>query len=127
MHRHEHAERLDEPAIVTNLPMLVLTTLRQHGRMRPTEIEAATRLRSGHLSALLERLESMGMLTRAQGEVPGDRRAVLVELTPKGRRNAVAIAQSLVDSTQSLLRELDPELERIRSGRSTPGAGTAGR
>ena len=65
------------------------------GRSRTvSELAAATGTRPTTLTSVLDRLERRGHITR--GGRPGDRRAVLVQLTPSGRQ---AAANSKVKST----------------------------
>ena len=64
------------------------------GRARTvSELGAATGTRPTTLTSVLDRLERRGHLTR--GARPGDRRAVLIELTPAGRQAAGRIRQAL--------------------------------
>jgi DNA-binding MarR family transcriptional regulator len=64
----------------------VLATLRRAGppyRLRPTDFAAALMLTSSGTTKRLDRLEAAGHITREPD--PGDRRGVLITLTPKGR------------------------------------------
>jgi DNA-binding MarR family transcriptional regulator len=54
-----------------------------------SELAAAAGIRSTTMTSVLDRLEMRGMVRR--GTVPGDRRAVRIELTDPGRAAAVAI------------------------------------
>jgi DNA-binding MarR family transcriptional regulator len=60
-----------------------------------SELGAAVGTRPTTLTSVLDRLERRGHITR--GARPGDRRAVLIELTPSGRRAAATIRQALTD------------------------------
>src|SRR5581483_12522631 len=65
----------------------VLATLRVHGapyRMSPTALLDSLILTSGGLSNLLRKLEKTGHVKRMASDA--DRRGVIVELTPQGRR-----------------------------------------
>ena len=53
----------------------------------------ATGTRPTTLTSVLDRLERRGHITR--GGRPGDRRAVLVQLTPSGRQAAATIRQAI--------------------------------
>lgn len=55
------------------------------GRARPQDIAAAMRLPASSLSRRLDRLEEEGWVARHRGIDPADHRAVLVELTARGR------------------------------------------
>src|SRR5215469_15932037 len=64
----------------------VLATLRRTGppyRLRPTDFAASLMLTSSGTTKRLDRLEAAGHVTREPD--PGDRRGVLIALTPQGR------------------------------------------
>src|ERR1700744_4982 len=64
------------------------------GRPRTvSELGAATGTRPTTLTSVLDRLQQHGHVTR--GPHPGDRRAVLIELTGPGRRAAATIQRTL--------------------------------
>jgi DNA-binding MarR family transcriptional regulator len=64
------------------------------GRSRTiSELGAAAGSRPTTLTSVLDRLERRGHITR--GTRPGDRRVVVIELTPSGRMAADTIRQSL--------------------------------
>jgi DNA-binding MarR family transcriptional regulator len=84
----------------------VLATLRRAGppyRLRPTDFAATLMLTTSGTTKRLDRLEAAGYVTREPD--PGDRRGVLITLTPEGR--------TLVD--QAAVRHLANE-RRILSG-----------
>jgi MarR family transcriptional regulator, organic hydroperoxide resistance regulator len=58
------------------------------------------------VTSVLDRLEQRGHITR--GPRPGDRRAVLIELTGTGRRAAATVRQTLAGLEQRALADLDP-------------------
>lgn len=58
-----------------------------------SELGAAVGTRPATLTGILDRLERRGLITR--GPRPGDRRAVLIELTVDGQRTAGLIRQAL--------------------------------
>jgi DNA-binding MarR family transcriptional regulator len=65
----------------------VLATLRRAGppyRMRPTDFAATLMLTTSGTTKRLDRLEAAGHIIREPD--PGDRRGVLIALTPQGRR-----------------------------------------
>ena len=89
--------------------------------LSPSEINALANLADGHsrtvsalgaavgtrpatLTGILDRLERRGLITR--GTKPRDRRAVLIELTPAGRRSARTIAAAIGDLERRALRAL---------------------
>jgi MarR family transcriptional regulator, organic hydroperoxide resistance regulator len=72
-----------------------------------SELAAACGARPTTLTSVLDRLERRGHVTR--GRRPGDRRAVLVQLTPAGRRAADAVAAAIADLERRALAALPPE------------------
>ena len=89
--------------------------------LSPSEINALANLADGHsrtvsalgaaagtrpatLTGILDRLERRGLITR--GTKPRDRRAVLIELTPAGRRSARTIAAAIDDLERRALHAL---------------------
>jgi DNA-binding MarR family transcriptional regulator len=69
-----------------------------------SELGAAVGARPTTLTSVLDRLERRGCITR--GTRPGDRRAVLIELTPSGRVAAATIRQAVTDLERRALGEL---------------------
>jgi DNA-binding MarR family transcriptional regulator len=69
-----------------------------------SELGAAVGSRPATLTGILDRLERRGLITR--GARPGDRRAVLVELTADGERTAALIHRTLRDLEQRALAGL---------------------
>ena len=77
------------------------------GRARTvSELGAATGSRPTTVTSVLDRLEQHGHITR--GPRPGDRRAVLIELTGSGRQAAATIRQTLAGLEERALADLDP-------------------
>ena len=72
-----------------------------------SELGAAIGTRPTTLTSVLDRLERRGHITR--GARPGDRRAVLVELTPSGRATAAVVRRTLTDLEHRALGDLPPE------------------
>ena len=76
------------------------------GRARTvSELSAATGSRPTTVTSVLDRLEHRGHITR--GSRPGDRRAVLIELTGTGRQAAATIRQTLAGLEGRALASLD--------------------
>jgi DNA-binding MarR family transcriptional regulator len=69
-----------------------------------SELGAAVGARPTTLTSVLDRLERRGHITR--GTRPGDRRAVLIELTPSGRVTATTIRQAIADLERRALGNL---------------------
>lgn len=72
-----------------------------------SELGAAVGTRPTTLTGVLDRLERRGHITR--GNRPGDRRAVLIELTASGRATAAAIRQAVTDLERRALEDLPAE------------------
>lgn len=67
------------------------------------------------LTSVLDRLDRRGHVTR--GRHPSDRRAVVVELTPAGRRAATTIRQAIGRLERRALAALDTEaIAGLRAG-----------
>lgn len=82
------------------------------GTSTPTELAAYTGLTSGSATAMLDRLEKAGYITRLPN--PNDRRGVLIQLSPRYKE----VAMPLVAGVQKAHRELlakysEKELEAI--------------
>ncbi|MEU3352862.1 MarR family transcriptional regulator [Streptomyces sp. NPDC037389] len=71
-----------------------------------SELGAATGTRPTTLTGVLDRLERRGHITR--GTRAGDRRSVLIELTPTGRLTAGTIQQTLTALERRALERLSP-------------------
>jgi DNA-binding MarR family transcriptional regulator len=79
-----------------------------------SELGAAVGARPTTLTSVLDRLERRGHITR--GSRPGDRRAVLIELTPSGRLTAATIRQAVADLERRALGALPPnEITALRT------------
>jgi DNA-binding MarR family transcriptional regulator len=86
----EHLQRTATSALTEHGLTLgefdILGTLRRRGEggMTPTQILRWVVLSSGGMTARLDKLEGAGLISRRDD--PGDRRMVMIELTPKGKR-----------------------------------------
>lgn len=74
-----------------------------HGRT-VSALGAAVGTRPATLTGILDRLERRGLVTRAT--LPRDRRAVLIELTPAGKRSARKIITAIDDLERRALDAL---------------------
>ncbi|WP_042421141.1 MarR family winged helix-turn-helix transcriptional regulator [Streptacidiphilus anmyonensis] len=72
-----------------------------------SQLGAAVGSRPTTLTSVLDRLERRGHITR--GTRAGDRRAVVVELTPSGRRAAEQVRSTLAELERAALSGLPPE------------------
>jgi MarR family transcriptional regulator, organic hydroperoxide resistance regulator len=80
-----------------------------------SELGAAVGARPTTLTSVLDRLERRGHITR--GARPGDRRAVLIELTPAGRRTAATIRQAVAGLEHRALGGLPADvITALRAG-----------
>jgi DNA-binding MarR family transcriptional regulator len=73
-----------------------------------SELGAAVGTRPTTLTSVLDRLERRGHITR--GTRPGDRRAVLIELTASGQVAAATIRQTVSDLERRALADLPPDV-----------------
>lgn len=112
-------EVVDEPMIANNLPVPVLVWLYLDGPMRPTTVARLTGLTSGGVSGLLERMESAGLVTRSFGQVPEDRRGIVIQLTDKGLRNLLLIADRIDAVVEAFLHDMEDVIERRVPRRAT--------
>jgi DNA-binding MarR family transcriptional regulator len=90
-------------------PFDVLATLRRAGapyRMRPSDLAQAVMLTSSGTTKRLDRLESAGLIVRRPD--PGDRRGLLIELTPAGQQLVDAAVTDHVANEHRLLQALTP-------------------
>jgi DNA-binding MarR family transcriptional regulator len=101
-----------DPELATNVPVVVLFELRAAGPLRPSEIQELTGLTSGGVTKLIDRMEGHGVVRRLDGHPEGDRRGVMVALTPAGEALLAAFAGSLVDRIDEV-REIATGLNRL--------------
>ena len=87
-----------------------------------SELGAAIGSRPTTLTGVLDRLERRGLVTR--GPRPGDRRAVVIALTPDGVRMARTVRTALGTIERRAVGHLDPEA--IAGFRTVVAALTAG-
>ena len=84
--------------------------LDQHGSMSAGDLARESRLSTGAITAVIDRLERAGLAHRVAD--PGDRRRVLVELTPETRRLIEEFMGPLGErSAHALARYSDETLE----------------
>jgi DNA-binding MarR family transcriptional regulator len=96
-------------ALSSNAAIGVLAHLVGEGPSRPRDFLDATRLTSGGLSNLLERLESAGLVTRSYGIEPGDRRSATVAITAAG----VEAVNAIDDIVSRTLESQEPALVEL--------------
>ena len=95
-----------DPELMGNTTVAALLNLRLRGPLRPTQVRLETGLTAGGLSALLDRMQATGLVTRAVGPVNGDRRATLVVPTDAGLAAAGTHAQAVLDTIGAVVAGL---------------------
>lgn len=106
------ASRADDPSMIHNAPLAVITELALRGPRRPSQLAAFTGLTSGGLTKLVDRLEESGLVVRAVGGVPSDRRAVTIRLTEQGERLAATVGDTVLEQL-SLVRQVLAEMTSV--------------
>lgn len=96
---------------VNRTAMRCMDVLDQAGQLTPGEIAVQTGLTSGAVTAMLDRLERLGLVQRRPDA--SDRRRVLVQLTDKARQIASEIYGPLADEVAEFERYSDAELRLI--------------
>ncbi|MGY1708581.1 MarR family winged helix-turn-helix transcriptional regulator [Geodermatophilus sp. SYSU D00758] len=98
---------------ITRADFDVLATLRRAAPpegLSPGRLTGALMLTTGGMTSRLDRLERAGLVARQPD--PGDRRALLVTLTPAGRELIDRAVVAGLDVQQRLLGDLPPEKQR---------------
>jgi DNA-binding MarR family transcriptional regulator len=115
---------------LTLAQLSILVTLLDQGPIRMTDLAAHERVRTPTTTVAIRRLEKIGLVKRSRD--PSDLRAVLVDITPRGRavhgeslanrRAALAamLSQLPESDLNTLMKALAP-LERLASGEPTSG------
>jgi DNA-binding MarR family transcriptional regulator len=89
-----------------------LDIIDQHGRITAGDLARESRLTTGAITGVIDRLERAGYVQRTAD--PNDRRRVLVELTPAARAASWELFGPLAESTAPLLaRYSDDELRLL--------------
>jgi DNA-binding MarR family transcriptional regulator len=118
---------------LTLAQLSILVTLLDQGPIRMTDLAAHERVRTPTTTVAIRRLEKIGLVKRSRD--PSDLRAVLVDITPRGRavhaeslanrRAALAAMLSQLPETDlNLLTKALAPLERLALGE--PASGPAG-
>jgi len=94
---------------MTGGELLALEHLGMEGPLGPTELAQRLHMRTGAMTALLDRLEEQGRIARRPH--PSDRRKVVVQITAHGRDEAMARLRPMVDEVIDLVQSL-PDEER---------------
>jgi len=104
------AQRMD----MTPAELLTLAHLAVDDGLSPGELSRRLHMRTGAVTALLDRLTDHGHIAREAH--PTDRRKIVVRLTKAGRREAMRHLGPMVASVIALVRGL-PEADRATIGR----------
>jgi DNA-binding MarR family transcriptional regulator len=116
---------------LTLAQLSILFTLLDRGPIRMTELAAHERVRTPTTTVAIRRLEKLGLVKRSRD--PSDLRAVLVDITPRGRavhaeslanRHAAlaAMLSQLPESDLNTLMKALAPLERLASGEAAPAS-----
>jgi DNA-binding MarR family transcriptional regulator len=103
------AKVVGDVELTGNAPVLLLCELAVDGPLRPKQLQALAGLTSGGMTKQLDRFEELGLIRRAHGRVTGDRRAILVSLTPRGKDLADrlgSVVDQHVDDMRRFLAQL---------------------
>lgn len=109
------ATSVGDSDLVNNSVVLVLSALDLNGPMRPGALSDVTGMSSAGMTGVLDRLEQRKLVERAGG-VPGDRRGVLVRLTPEGRkaiRKMTGAAAGQLEELRAFAKGLVEELSKL--------------
>src|SRR5438270_4235327 len=115
---------------LTLAQLSILVTLLDRGPIRMTDLAAHERVRTPTTTVAIRRLEKIGLVKRSRD--PSDLRAVLVDITPRGRavhseslanRHAAlaGLLSQLPDADLNTLAKALAPLERLASGEPTSG------
>ena len=80
------------------------------GWARPTWLADELRLSPAGTTSMLERLEGLGLAVRESGVLDTDRRAVVVHLTPRGRRAARTLLDTFRAHQEQMLDAVAPTI-----------------
>jgi DNA-binding MarR family transcriptional regulator len=84
----------------------ILKCLERRGPHHLTEISATLNVKKNTLSELLDRMARDGLVLREYA--PGDRRMIILRVTPKGRAAIKEFERSLMAHIADFLKTLDP-------------------
>ena len=105
------ARRIHEqeaPARELSMPqMTTLLVIREHGEMSVKEIAQATHVSPPSVSAMIDRLVELGMVTRRNSRV--DRREVRVAMTKRGKERVETLESELLKTVVEILKRIGPD------------------
>src|ERR1700752_600097 len=129
LRRGDHSAGAAAAGELTLAQLSILVTLLDRGPIRMTDLAAHEHVRTPTTTVAIRRLEKVGLVKRSRD--PSDLRAVLVDITPRGRavhaeslanRHAAlaAMLSQLPDSDLNTLMEDLAPLQRLASGEPSP-------
>jgi DNA-binding MarR family transcriptional regulator len=95
---------------MTSAELLAVAYLGMEGGLGPTELARRLHMRTGAVTALLDRLEERGHIAREPH--PSDRRKLVVRLTKHGRDEAMAHLRPMMAEVLELSRRLSADDRR---------------
>jgi DNA-binding MarR family transcriptional regulator len=101
--------RFSREMSMTGGELLALEHLGMEGPLGPTDLAQRLHMRTGAMTALLDRLEEQGRIARRPHA--SDRRKVVVHLTEHGRDEVMAGLHTVVDEVIAMAQSL-PDAER---------------
>jgi DNA-binding MarR family transcriptional regulator len=101
--------RFSREMSMTGGELLALEHLGMEGPLGPTDLAQRLHMRTGAMTALLDRLEEQGRIARRPHA--SDRRKVVVHLTEHGRDEVMAGLHTMVDEVIAMAQSL-PDEER---------------
>ena len=101
--------RFSREMSMTGGELLALEHLGMEGPLGPTDLARRLHMRTGAMTALLDRLEAQGRIARRPHS--SDRRKVVVHLTEHGRDEVMAGLHTMVDEVIAMAQSL-PDEER---------------
>ena len=99
-----HAKQLSRETNLKTSQLLVIQTIDEVGEMTIGEIAASVNLAQASVTAIVQRLQDAGLLTRQRGD--SDKRKVYVQLTPEGREVLERAPTALHDRFSERFSEL---------------------
>ncbi|AEG60367.1 MarR family winged helix-turn-helix transcriptional regulator [Desulforamulus ruminis] len=99
-----------EPRIKKNHAKII-HILYQNDSLTPTEIGKMLDIEKGGLTTIIDQLAEMGLILRSAD--PGDRRKILLSLSPEGKAHMEEVIQKFTQTLMDLFEDVDAkELEK---------------
>lgn len=94
---------------LTATQAMVMRFLLDRDELTSSDLGSRTELDSATMTGILDRLEAAGLIERRPN--PSDRRAILVHLTPKGRKTGEELAILMKESNREFMQSFGAEDE----------------